>query len=182
MTCANLEILLCDYADGTLSAGERTTLEAHIANCKACAELAADVLGALEFIGSVPAADPPAQLVSNILRQVPVRRPWWKKVWSAPVIALLEPRLALGLAMTILSLSMLVKLGHIEQRDISHGNLAPMKFWHILDDSTYRAWDRTIEAYDNMPLVMDLESRWQEWQGQNQGSGDGEVHQEDQRR
>ena len=37
MTCAELEILLCDYVDGTLRAEERTALENHLAGCSACA-------------------------------------------------------------------------------------------------------------------------------------------------
>ncbi len=31
MTCAELEILLCDYVDGTLRAEERSALEGHLA-------------------------------------------------------------------------------------------------------------------------------------------------------
>ena len=30
MTCAEFEILLCDYVDGTLHAQERTALESHL--------------------------------------------------------------------------------------------------------------------------------------------------------
>ena len=43
MTCAELEILLCDYVDGTLRGAEKTALETHLAGCSACAELAKDV-------------------------------------------------------------------------------------------------------------------------------------------
>ncbi len=34
MTCAELEILLCDYVDGTLRAEERTALEDHLSGCR----------------------------------------------------------------------------------------------------------------------------------------------------
>ena len=50
MTCAELEILLCDYVDGTLRGEEKTALESHLAGCSACAELAKDVAGVTAFI------------------------------------------------------------------------------------------------------------------------------------
>ena len=31
MTCAELEILLCDYVDGTLRGAEKSALESHLA-------------------------------------------------------------------------------------------------------------------------------------------------------
>ena len=39
MTCAELEILLCDYVDGTLHAEERAALENHLSGCAACKQL-----------------------------------------------------------------------------------------------------------------------------------------------
>ena len=60
MTCAELEILLCDYVDGTLRAEERTALESHLAGCSACHELAQDVMGVTAFMERVAPAEPPA--------------------------------------------------------------------------------------------------------------------------
>ena len=54
MTCAELEILLCDYVDGTLHAAGRTALENHLAGCAGCKQLAEDVSGVTAFIERVP--------------------------------------------------------------------------------------------------------------------------------
>ena len=54
MKCADFEILLCDYMDGTLDQSRRSELEAHQRECAACAELARDVAGAVAFIERVP--------------------------------------------------------------------------------------------------------------------------------
>jgi len=51
MNCADLEILLCDYVDGTLAPDARLEVERHIGSCPVCAELARDVTAAVDFIG-----------------------------------------------------------------------------------------------------------------------------------
>ena len=74
MTCAELEILLCDYVDGTLHAGERTALESHLSGCPACTQLARDIAGVTAFIERVPEPNPPAELMTRILHYAPTGR------------------------------------------------------------------------------------------------------------
>jgi len=50
VNCADVEILLADYVDGTLRAEERFALEAHLAGCAVCAELARDASAAVAFM------------------------------------------------------------------------------------------------------------------------------------
>ena len=170
MTCAELEILLCDYMDGTLPAVEKTALEHHLTTCSSCAEFARDVAGVTAFIETVPAAEPPRELVTRILRGIPARRDgqhrsWWRRLLDGWV---LQPRFAMGLAMTILSISMFATLGRFETKQLSAAALEPARVLQSLDDSTYRVWDRTVKYYDNNPLVMDLQSKWQDWNEQEQ--------------
>src|ERR1700685_849272 len=72
MTCAELEILLCDYVDGTLRAEEKTALESHMPGCAACKQLAEDVTGVTAFFERVPQAEPPAELLTRILHHAPI--------------------------------------------------------------------------------------------------------------
>jgi anti-sigma factor RsiW len=72
MTCAELEILLCDYVDGTLRAEEKTALENHLSGCAACKQLAEDVTGVTAFFERVPQAEPPAELLTRILHHAPM--------------------------------------------------------------------------------------------------------------
>src|SRR5258708_4234797 len=117
MTCAELEILLADYVDGTLHAARKTALEAHSNECVACAELVRDVMGAADFIERVSVLEPPPELVTRILFELPNAnhasqkdrvQGLWRRItkWFEPV---LQPKFAMGMAMTILSFSM---LGH----------------------------------------------------------------------
>ena len=175
MTCAELEILLCDYVDGTLAAEQRTALDSHIATCRACAELAADVAGATAFFEAVPSVEPPRELLTRILDQIPAERQWWRRIWSGWVEGVLQPRFVMGMAMTILSVSMLAKLAGFSASEVSSAISNPAKVWQTLDYRTFRVWDRTVKYCDNMPLVTDLQSRWTDLseQSQNEEAGPG---------
>lgn len=72
MTCAELELLLCDYIDGALRPEQRAEVEAHLAVCAACAELHRDSTGVLGFLERTAAVEPPPSLVTRILHQAPV--------------------------------------------------------------------------------------------------------------
>jgi hypothetical protein len=172
MTCAELEILLCDYVDGTLRGEERTALESHLAECCACAELAKDVAGVTAFIETVAPAEPPAELLTRILHELPTARPkaekrplWWK-LTGGPLQALLQPRYVMGMAMTVLSFSMIAKFAHIEPRQLRPADLDPVKIWASIDDRSHRMWDRTMKYYDNLRLVIEIQSRLKEWTDQ----------------
>ena len=59
MNCAEFEIVLADYLDGTLSTNERAAVEEHAAVCTACAEFMQDVSGAVNFLNRAPKPAPP---------------------------------------------------------------------------------------------------------------------------
>jgi len=172
MTCAELEILLCDYVDGALRGAEKTALESHLVECGACAELAKDVAGVTAFIDTVAAAEPPAELLTRILhviptgRQKPERPSWWRKLFGG-WHTVLSPRYAMGMAMTVLSFSMIAKFAHIEPRKLTQADLDPVKIWAVIDDRAHRSWDRAVKYYDNLRLVIEIQSRLKEWTDQD---------------
>jgi hypothetical protein len=175
MTCAEVEILLCDYVDGTLRGEEKTVFESHLAGCGACAELAKDVAGVTAFIETVAVAEPPAELLTRILHEIPngkqrtASRPsWWRKLFGGWVNTVLSPRYAMGMAMTVLSFSMIAKFAHIEPRKLTQADLDPVKIWASIDDRSHRAWDRAVKYYDNLRLVIEIQSRLKEWTDQEQ--------------
>jgi anti-sigma factor RsiW len=180
MTCAELEILLCDYVDGTLRAEERTALENHMTGCSGCAELARDVAGFTAFLERVPAAEPPAELLTRILHERPngrqrsADRPSWRRrLFGGWFEAVLQPRYAMGMAMTILSFSMLAKFAPMPVRQLRPSDLDPVKVWQAVDDRTHRAWDRAVKYYDNLRVVIEIQSRLQEWTSQDQAQPGG---------
>lgn len=175
MTCAELEILLCDYVDGTLRAEERAAVESHLAGCAACTELAKDVAGVTAFVETVSVAEPPAELLTRILHEIPTGRQaaaerpsWWRKLFGGWVQGVLQPRYAMGMAMTILSFSMLARFAGFEPRQLHPADLDPVKIWTTIDDRAHRTWDRAVKYYDNLRLVIEIQSRLKEWTDQDQ--------------
>src|SRR5260370_12020833 len=116
MTCGDLEILLSAYLEGTVAADQAARLEAHLESCQGCAELARDARLAMAFMGRVADAEPPPQLLTRILdetgsgRHGALGRDRGLRSWLATALApVLQPRLAMGMALTILSFSMLAR-------------------------------------------------------------------------
>ncbi len=183
MTCAELEILLCDYVDGTLRAEEKTALEKHLSGCATCAQLSEDVAGVTAFFERVPEAEPPAELLTRILHHAPIGRgavteplasdprpSWAKRVFGGLFQSWLQPRYVMGMAMTILSFSMLARFAHIQPRQLRASDLDPVKVWQGIDDHSHRVYDRAVKYYDNLRLVIEIQSRLQEWTDQDQAA------------
>ena len=175
MTCAELEILLADYVDGTIRGEEKSAFESHLAGCSACSELAKDVAGATAFLERVAVVEPPAELLTRILHQIPQGRQrtadrpaWWRKLFGGWIESVLQPRYAMGMAMTILSFSMLARFTGIEPRQLNPQDLDPVKIWQSIDDRSHRIWDRAVKYYDNLRLVIEVQSQLKEWTDQAQ--------------
>lgn len=170
MNCAELEILLCDYVDGTLAADQKSELETHLAQCAACAELARDVRAAVGFIERVPEVEPPPELLTRIVFELPAAHQARPKKsrgvrrllhdWVQPV---LQPRFAMGFAMTILSFSLLARFAGIRPRQLTLEDLRPANVWRAIDDGAYRAWQRTVKFYENLRLVYEIQTQLRDW-------------------
>ncbi|MDQ2945682.1 MAG: anti-sigma factor [Acidobacteriota bacterium] len=174
MTCAEVDILLCDYVDGELRGVQKSALEDHLAGCSGCAEIARDVQAAVTFIGRAAVAEPPAELLTRILHEIPAgkQNPAWRRLagrWFGGWFeSILQPRYAMGMAMTVLSFSMLAKFAGIQPRQLSPADLNPVKIWMSVDDRAHRGWDRAMKSYENLRWVIEIQSRLKEWSEQDQ--------------
>lgn len=166
MTCADLDILICDYVDGTLAADVRASVESHLTGCPGCQALVADSRAVLSFMEGVPSVEPPPQLITRIINEVPHAdgaRPaaktgglgGWLRGWMKPM---LQPRLAMGMAMTILSFSMLGRFT-APVKQLKPSDLDPVKVWAAVEDKTHRVWDRTLKYYESLRVVYEIQSR-----------------------
>lgn len=180
MNCADFEILLCDYLDGTLTRERRREIDEHMSVCAACAAMAADVQGALGFMERAAVAEPPAELLTRILHDIPGhnaagKRTWWRRAFGGRLEGLLQPRYVMGMAMTVLSFSLLARSLKIEPRQLRPSDLDPAKIWMAMDDRAHRAWDRTVKYYDNLKLVIEIQGRLQEWTEQDASRSPGKA-------
>ena len=168
MNCADVEILLADHVDGTLRGDAASALEAHLAGCAACAELARDAAQAVEFMQRAAAIEAPPELVTRILFEVTagpsravikpslVRRLFGR--WLEPI---LQPRVAMGMAMTVLSFAMIGRFTNVRQ--LTHADLDPVKVWTAAEDRVVRWYNRGVKYYESLRVVYEIQSRLKEW-------------------
>jgi hypothetical protein len=167
MNCAELEQLICDYVDGTLTADRKAEVERHLEGCAGCAELARDSAAAVAFMERAADVEPPPELITRILfdapwtRKAPARTRGWMSKLIAPI---LQPRFVMGMAMTILSFSILSKFVPMQQ--LRSTDLRPGEVWASLDDRAHRAWARSVKFYENLKVVYQIQTLLRDWQQQ----------------
>ena len=178
MNCTEFETLLADYIDDTLGAAERAAVEEHASSCASCRELLADTTGAVNFLRRVEDVVPPPGLVTRIAFQAPagrLREPFerqglvsrWTAKWLRPV---LQPRLAMGMAMTLLSFAMLERCTGVQVRHIQSADLNPVRIWGGVEDRAVRVKDRAVKYYENLRWVYEIETRLKSLEDQQQAS------------
>ena len=174
MTCANFEIALCDYLDGTLAAAEKAEVEQHLSTCAACAELARDAGAAMAFIERVADVEPPPELVTRMfaIPSLPEARSSMRtgiRSWFRSLMQpMLQPRMVMGLSLTILFFGMMVRCAGIPERKLTAADLDPARVWAGAEDRVHRGWERTVKFYENLRFVYQIQSRVREWRDQQE--------------
>jgi len=171
MQCTEVELIIGEYADGTLRSAERAACEQHLSGCAACQELLAEHRSVLEFLEGVPAVEPPPELITRLIQDSPIqkvaaeraKRGWFRRLIAPVVDPILQPRFAMGMAMTILSFSMLGKFA-APVKQLKPSDLDPVKVWSAVEDRAHRTWDRGVQYYENLRLVWEVRSRLAELQ------------------
>ena len=171
MNCAEIEILICDYVDGTLAAAQKAQVEQHLSVCPACAALARDSAAAMSFMQSAADVEPPPELITKLLFDAPwakekqksQSREWFRALLSP----ILHPKFAMGMAMTILSLSMLARFV-APARQLRPADLRPSEIWSGVEGRAVRTWARTMKFYENLKIVYQIQTTLKEWQQQTE--------------
>jgi anti-sigma factor RsiW len=170
LSCADAEVLLAEYVDGTLRAEERAAVEAHLAGCAACAELARDAAGAVAFIERAATVEAPPELVTKLLFEITngpsraiVKPTLTRKLFGKWMEPVLQPRFAMGMAMTVLSFAMLGRIAGIEMRQLKPADLDPVTVWTAAEDQVVRVWEKGVKYYQNLRLVFEIQTRLKEW-------------------
>lgn len=175
MNCAELEVQLADYIDDTLGAAERAALEQHAASCAGCREFVADSVSGAAFLKRAEEVLPPPELLTRLAYLAPigrVRQPYERqgllsRLKTRFLLPVLQPRLAMGMALTILSFAMLERCTGVRVQTIQPADLNPGHVWVGVVNKVIRTKDRAVKNYENIRLVYEIETRWREFQAQD---------------
>ena len=171
MNCADLEVSICDYVDGTLSAAAKAEVERHLEQCPGCAELARDSAAAVAFMERAASVEPPPELITRILFDAPWSKgkttpaPWRKWVGAA-LSPILQPKFAMGMAMTILSLSMLFRF--VSPTPLTVKDWRPASIRDSIRNQAQYAWTRGVKFYENLKIVYQIQNTLRQWQQQDE--------------
>jgi hypothetical protein len=176
MKCTELESIFADYLDGTLAGSERAALELHAAECSACAAFMAEVTNGANLLKNLEPVEPPPALITRIAYQAPlgrVRDPFerqtlWSRLltkWLQPV---LQPRLVMGMAMTVLSFTMLERCTGVKVQRVQAADLNPVRVLDGMEDRAVRLKDRVLKYYENLRVVYEVEARLRDLERQQE--------------
>jgi hypothetical protein len=180
LTCAECEEHLADLLDGTLmdgtpGAGRKTAVEAHLAGCAECAELARDAGAAMALAERAAVVELPPTLVPRILAEITtgpsrvlVQVSLAERIFGRWIRPVLQPRLAMSLAMAALSIAMIPRYWRSTAPD-------PGRILMVAENRVYRTFDRAVKGYESLALVSDVQSQIDEWRnddGQDRGTQD----------
>ncbi len=191
--CAEFEALLSEVIDseamdhdfmdndGQLNPARKQSFEAHRRVCAVCGPLFADVQAGHEWLRSLEAVEPPADLVHNILaatsgvmstrssslaatrggRTTPfgerLRERW--DSFFAPVTAFVrQPRFAMSFGMIFFSFSLALSAAGVKPKDVARIDVRPAALRHAYNGAQIKV----VKYYDNIRFVYEIESKLRE--------------------
>jgi hypothetical protein len=112
----------------------------------------------------------PPQLVTRLLFEISagpsrklVKPSLARRLFGPWIEPILQPRFAMGMAMTVLFFSMLGRMTGVQVRQLKPSDLDPVKVWTTAEDHAHRVWDRGVKYYDNLRVVYMIQTRLKEW-------------------
>jgi len=118
MNCADVEILICDYQDGTLTAERKSAGGAPPRPMPGVRRAGAGLGRGSRVHGARRAQRAPRRASPELITRILFEAPWSKdrskpkgaRSWMSGILGpILQPRFAMGMAMTILSLALLAR-------------------------------------------------------------------------
>src|ERR1700756_736442 len=178
MQCKEFEEILFDALDQKLTQATKDRFEAHARACNKCGPMFAEIEAGQHWLKSLQEVEPPANLVKNILAStsgIESRRldlapsaegpslleriREWTDSFLAPVWSTVrQPRFAMSFGMAFFSLSVALSVAGVKPTDIKQADLSRSG----LRRTYYTTTARVVKYYENIRLVVEIESKVQE--------------------
>lgn len=197
--CSQFEALLSEALDGQLSGATKEGFEAHRRVCPVCGPLFVDAQAGQQWLRSMEAIEPPANLVHNILAATtgiesaripaisPARhgiplggriREWWDSFLAPTAAFVRQPRFVMSFGMIFFSFSALLSLAGVKPADVAKVDVRPSALKHAY----YTAEGRVVKFYDNIRFVYEIESRVREFKRETRPAEPGPEEQKQNRK
>ena len=179
MQCSEFEALLFDALDNQLTGAKQERFRAHARVCAKCGPMFAEAEAGQHWLKSLAEVEPPADLVNDILaatsgipsyrlQEVAASAPQpslserlreWADSLLTPVWSTVrQPRFAMSFGMAFFSLSVALSVAGVKPTDIKQADLSRSG----LRRTYYTTQARVVKYYENIRLVVEIESKVQE--------------------
>jgi hypothetical protein len=154
MKCREFDAHLTEYLDDCLSADERRSMDQHLLSCEACMEAHEEAAFAWNLLREAPLVEPPPQLIADIIHDTigigtGALAPAGGGLWGflQPILnPFLEPRFVMGMAMTVVSFSMLSYHGQRAFENWRHSEPSPLvQMATSTSERAESAWQRLTD-------------------------------------
>ena len=175
MKRTEVEAQINDYLDGVLTDTQQAAFEEALPQYPDLQEFVRDAREGLLALQQMEAVEPPTELYARIDMHISVARYQQRREkrnngflsrlmsWFGPM---LQPRLVMGMAMTILSVSMIGQLTGARIDQVTADDLKPSAVWSAIGYRAERTWDRITKYYESLRVVYEMRTRVQEWKTQ----------------
>ena len=117
----------------------------------------------------------PPELVTRILFEVTdgpsramIKPSLARRLFGRWIEQVLQPRFAMGMALTVLSFAMIGRFTHVRQ--LTTSDLDPVKVWTSAEDRVVRWYNRGVKYYDSLKVVYEIQTRLKEWAEEQPGT------------
>jgi Putative zinc-finger len=179
MQCSEFEALLFDALDNQLTGAKQERFRAHARVCAKCGPLFAEAEAGQHWLKSLAEVEPPANLVNDILAAtsgIPSYRlheiaasahqpslgerirEWADSLLTPVWSTVRQPRFAMSFGMAFFSLSVALSVAGVKPGDVK-----PETFTRAgMRRTYYTTQARVVKYYENIRLVVEIESKVQE--------------------
>jgi hypothetical protein len=149
MNCTQIEELLSEYMERSLSDQEMTQVAAHLNKCSNCSRLRDGMVSAVYLCKSYPVLEMDINVLEKILLRTSgrPRRRSLKELWSQNVLKpLLAPRFAVGAGLAALFLVLMVNL-IIPRVSPALSAFSPLELLRLMDKGVQQVYGEGLKAY-----------------------------------
>lgn len=175
MTRAQLEAQIADYLDGILPEADAAEFEKYLPLYPDLTEFVGDAREGMRLLDRLDAPQPPFALYARIALSIEEaqrqarrekRNTGWPLKLATFFATVLQPRLVMGMAMTVLSISMIGQLTGTRIHQITPADLKPATVWSSIEYRAQRIWDRAEKYYESLRVIYEMRLRVREWRAE----------------
>lgn len=176
LNCTDCDQLLAEAVDDRLTAPALERFRMHAEACATCGPLFTLAKAGRSWLRQLEEAEPPANLVHNILAVTSLRAAetghttaaadWRQRLsgWFAPRLApalrgMMQPRFAMTAAMAFFSVTMVLSVTGVKASQLRNVDLRPNSIWTNASIQYHETTAKLIRYYENNRLVYKLESQ-----------------------